>query len=135
MIRYLNHGSNTTNLNHHSLHLSFLITKTTSSFCMCLYLSNKRNQTSCSKLATKMGDFVLNKERFFGASKTYLKTFPIKAVTICGMHKPNRCFWKSLDISGEIIFQSKLHHVEAAKFFGGGVGVAVGVGVRSRNFQ
>ena len=75
-----------------------------------MFLSNKCNQ-SCSKLFKPFwwGDF---EQREILWLKTLTLNFPqiftIRAVNICDKHKSKRCFWVSLDMLGEINFQSKL---------------------------
>ena len=107
------HGSNIKTYNY--LSLSFLNAKTTASLRVCFYQINAtKNVQSCP---IKMGR--LWTKRDFVARKTYLKfpqIFSTRTVNICDMHKSDWCFWVSLDMLGEINFQSKLH-LRASNFF------------------
>ena len=84
----------------------------------CACVSVKWMQPKLFKVApSKWGDFWA--KRNFAARKTYLKfpqIFNDRTVNICGMHKSKRCFWVSLDMLGELNFQSKLR-LKASNFF------------------
>ena len=61
-------------------------------------LSDKHNQT-CSK-SPHQYRLTLNKMKFF-CKKKLIQVSPARTVTICGMHKSNRCFCIFLDLLGD----------------------------------
>ena len=96
----LSHGSNITNLIHYSLPFSEC---ENDSFIVHEFLSNKGSKSS--KSPHQNGE-TLNKEILW--LEKLIQISAARTVTICDMHKPNRCFCISLDSLGEINFRPKL---------------------------
>ena len=95
--------------------LSFLNVEATASLRMCFCQTNSTKVVQSRAIKMRR----LWTKRDFVARNTYLKfpqIFTTRAVNICDKHKAKRCFWVSLDMLGEINFQSKLY-LRASIFF------------------